>query len=158
MYLPQSQNRVLLELLPRYQGRADSLNLLYFRSAGGALAPLGSFAKLTEDAGPLTVNHSGQLPSVTISFNLKPGVALGDAVSQIQDLANRTLPDRVTTGFQGAAKAFQDSLRNMGILLMVAVMVVYIVLGILYESYVHPITILSGLPSAGFGALLTLLL
>jgi len=158
IYAPTNQYRVLLELLPKYQSRPDAINQLYFKAPDGRVAPFQSFAKLVEDAGPLAVNHSGQLPSVTISFNLKPGVALGDAVSQIQDLANRTLPDRVTTGFQGAAKAFQDSLRNMGILLMVAVMVVYIVLGILYESYVHPITILSGLPSAGFGALLTLLL
>jgi HAE1 family hydrophobic/amphiphilic exporter-1 len=157
MYLPQSQNRVLLELLPRYQGRADSLNLLYFRSAGGALAPLGSFAKLTEDAGPLTVNHSGQLPSVTISFNLRPGVALGDAVAQIQDLASRDLSATITTNFQGEAKAFQQSLRNLGILLTIAILTVYIVLGVLYESYVHPITILSGLPSAGLGALITLM-
>ena len=158
MYLPQSQNRVLLEMLPKYQTRPDSLPLLYFRSSTGRLAPLGSFATLTEDAGPLVVNHSGQLPSVTISFNLKPGVALGDAVAQIEEVASRDLPANITTTFQGTAKAFQDSLRNLGILLTVAIMVVYIVLGVLYESYVHPITILSGLPSAGFGALVTLML
>jgi len=158
IYLPTSQNRVLLELLPSYQARADLLSSLYFRSSDGHLVPLGSFARLTEDAGPLTVNHSGQLPSVTISFNLKPGVALGEAVSEIQDIALRNLSPTITTSFQGAAKAFQDSLRNLGILLTVAVMIVYIVLGVLYESYVHPITILSGLPSAGFGALITLVL
>src|SRR5581483_10667991 len=149
---------VLLEILPKYQTQPDFLSLLYFKAQDGRLAPLGSFAKLTADAGPLSVNHSGQLPSVTISFNLKPGVALGDAVSQIEELAERILPDTVTTSFQGAAKVFQDSLKDLGMLLMIAVMVVYIVLGVLYESYVHPITILSGLPSAGFGALLTLLL
>ena len=104
------------------------------------------------------VNHSGQLPSVTISFNVKPGVALGDAVSQIEELALHNLPGTITTTFQGTAKVFQDSLKNLGILLIVAIMVVYIVLGMLYESYVHPLTILSGLPSAGFGALLTLLI
>jgi len=158
IYAPNSQNRVLLELLPQYQSNPVSLPLLYFKSSDGQLAPLQSFAKFSEDAGPLTVNHSGQLPSVTISFNLKPGVSLGEAVAQIQEVATKNLPPTITTSFQGAAKAFQDSLRNLGILLMVAIMVVYIVLGVLYESYVHPITILSGLPSAGFGALLTLLL
>ena len=158
MYLPTSQNRVLLELLPQYQGRPDSLPHLYFRSTSGNLVPLTSFARLTEDAGPLTINHSGQLPSVTVSFNLKPGVALGEAVAEIKEVGERNLPATITTTFQGEAKAFQDSLRNLGILLTVAIMVVYIVLGVLYESYVHPITILSGLPSAGFGALITLLL
>ncbi len=158
IYAPNSQYKVLLEILPKYQTQPDFLSLLYFKAQDGRLAPLGSFAKLTADAGPLSVNHSGQLPSVTISFNLKPGVALGDAVSQIEELAERILPDTVTTSFQGAAKVFQDSLKDLGMLLMIAVMVVYIVLGVLYESYVHPITILSGLPSAGFGALLTLLL
>jgi len=158
MYLPNSQNRVLLELLPKFQGQRDSLPLLYFRSASGGLVPMQSFARLSEDAGPLTINHNGQLPSVTVSFNLKPGVALGDAVAQIKDVGERNLPASISTNFQGEAKAFQDSLRNLGILLMLAIMVVYIVLGVLYESYVHPITILSGLPSAGFGALLTLML
>jgi HAE1 family hydrophobic/amphiphilic exporter-1 len=157
IYSPISQNRVLLELLPEYQSHADSVTKLYFKSSDGHLVPFSSFGTLTSDAGPLTVNHSNQLPSVTLSFNLKPGVALGDAVSQIQDAAERILPATVTASFQGTAKAFQDSLRNLGILLTVAVMVVYIVLGVLYESYVHPLTILSGLPSAGFGALLTLM-
>jgi HAE1 family hydrophobic/amphiphilic exporter-1 len=157
IYSPISQNRVLLELLPEYQAHPDSVSLLYFKSTDGNLVPFQSFGKLTTDAGPLTINHSGQLPSVTLSFNLRPGVALGDAVSQLQDASERILPATVTTSFQGTAKAFQDSLRNMGILLTVAILVVYIVLGVLYESYVHPITILSGLPSAGFGALLTLL-
>ena len=158
IYAPNSQYRVLLELLPQYQMHPDSISLLYFKAPDGRLAPLESFAKLTTDAGPLSVNHSGQLPSVTLSFNLRTGVALGDAVSQIEELAAHTLPDTVSTSFQGTAKVFQDSLKNLGILLTLAILVVYIVLGVLYESYVHPITILSGLPSAGFGALLTLLL
>ncbi len=157
IYSPISQNRVLLELLPEYQSHPDSVSKLYFRSSDGHLVPFDSFGKLTYDAGPLTVNHSNQLPSVTLSFNLKPGVALGDAVTQLQDTAERVLPATITTSFQGTAKAFQDSLRNLGILLTVAIMVVYIVLGVLYESYVHPLTILSGLPAAGFGALLTLM-
>ena len=127
-------------------------------SSEDSLIPLEAFATLTTDAGPLSVNHSGQLPSVTLSFNLKPGVPLGAAVDEINDLATRSLPATIGTSFQGTAKLFQDSLRNLGILLIVALGVVYIVLGILYESYVHPLTILSGLPSAGLGALLTLLL
>ncbi len=157
IYSPNAQYRVLLELLPEYQAHADLLSQLYFRTTEGALVPLGSFATLYTDAGPLSVNHSGQLPSVTLSYNLKPGVALGDAVDQIQALT-QSLPDTISTSFQGTAKVFQDSLRNLTVLLVVAMGVVYIVLGILYESYVHPLTILSGLPSAGFGALLTLIL
>jgi len=157
IYAPTNQYRVLLEIEPKYQAFADYLSKLYFKPPQGPLVPLDAFAKLTQDAGPQSINHSGQLPSVTISFNLKPGVSLGDAVSQIQEVAARSLPATVSTSFQGAAKAFQSSLKNLGLLLTVAVMVVYIVLGVLYESFVHPLTILSGLPSAGFGALLTLL-
>jgi HAE1 family hydrophobic/amphiphilic exporter-1 len=112
---------------------------------------------MSQDAGPLSLNHSGQLPSVTISFNLNPGVALGEAVEQVQDLAARTLPARMNTSFTGTAKAFQSSLKNLSLLLIIAILVVYIVLGVLYESYVHPLTIVSGLPSAGLGALLTLI-
>ncbi len=157
IYSPNAQYRVLLELLPSYQAYPDLLSFLRFKSPDGRLIPLEAFARLKADAGPLSINHSGQLPSVTLSFNLKPGVSLGDAVSQVEALAQRTLPDTITTSFQGTAKVFQDSLRNLGILLTVAILVVYIVLGVLYESYVHPLTILSGLPSAAFGALLTLL-
>ncbi len=153
IYSPINQYRVLLELEPKYQEHPDSLNLLYLKSGDGNLVPLNSVAKIRYDAGPQTINHSGQLPSVTVSFNLKPGVSLGDAVEEISDAARQTLPANLNTSFQGTAKAFQDSLTNLGILLTVAIMVVYIVLGVLYESYVHPITILSGLPSAGFGAL-----
>ncbi|HZT30784.1 MAG TPA: efflux RND transporter permease subunit [Bryobacteraceae bacterium] len=158
IYSPINQYRVLLELEQKYQMHADALSQLYFKSTDGHLIPLNTFCRIWEDAGPQSINHSGQLPSVTISFNLKPGTSLGDAVSAMEELALNNLPDSIRTSFQGTAKAFQSSLKNMGILLLVAIMVVYIVLGVLYESYVHPITILSGLPSAGFGALLTLLL
>jgi HAE1 family hydrophobic/amphiphilic exporter-1 len=119
---------------------------------------LESVARLKTEVGPFSVSHTGQLPSVTISFNLKPGLALGDAVSSIQTLAAQTLPSTIGTSFQGAAQAFQDSLRGLGLILAAAIIVIYIVLGVLYESFTHPLTILSGLPSAGFGALLTLLL
>jgi HAE1 family hydrophobic/amphiphilic exporter-1 len=157
IYGPTSQYRVLLEMLPKFQEHEDYLSLLQFKTSTGHLVPLSTFAHMRNDAGPQTINHSGQLPSVTISFNLRPGVSLGEATSQIQDVANRTLPANMTTSFQGTAKTFLDSLNNLGLLLVIAIMVVYIVLGMLYESYVHPLTILSGLPSAGFGALLTLL-
>jgi len=158
IYAPNNQYRVLLELEPKYQEHADSLSMLYLKSADDRLVPLSSLAKISYDAGPLTINHSGQLPSVTVSFNLKPGVSLGEAVTQIGELAREILPASLQTSFQGTAKAFQDSLKNLSILLTVAIMVVYIVLGVLYESYVHPLTILSGLPAAGFGALLTLMI
>ncbi len=158
IYAPTSQYRVLLEVLPKFQTHADMLSQLFLRSNTGALVPLDSVTKRVEDAGPQSINHSGQLPSVTLSFNLKQGVALGDAVDAIQELAHETLPATITTSFTGTAKVFQDSLRNMGLLLLIAILVVYIVLGVLYESFIHPLTILSGLPSAGFGALLTLLL
>jgi HAE1 family hydrophobic/amphiphilic exporter-1 len=158
IYAPNNQYRVLLETLPEFQGDPKSLSLLYIRSGTGALAPLDTVARVTQNLGPQTINHSGQLPSVTISFNLKPGISLGGAVDTIQAAALKTLPGTVTTTFQGAAQAFQSSLKNLWMLLIVAILVVYIVLGILYESYIHPVTILSGLPSAGFGALLTLYL
>jgi HAE1 family hydrophobic/amphiphilic exporter-1 len=128
------------------------------RSSEGTLIPLDAFATLKTDAGPLSVNHSGQLPSVTLSFNLKPGYALGDAVEMIKQTAATTIPSTVTTTFQGTAQAFQDSLQGLGLILLMAIVVIYIVLGILYESFTHPLTILSGLPAAGFGALLTLLI
>jgi hydrophobic/amphiphilic exporter-1 (mainly G- bacteria), HAE1 family len=123
----------------------------------GTVVPLDTLAKTTQVIGPQTVNHKGQLPAVTISFGLKPGVALGTALSEVRKIADQTLPEGVSGEFEGAAKAFQSSLGNLAVLLLIAVMVVYIVLGILYESYIHPITILSGLPSAAFGALVTLI-
>jgi HAE1 family hydrophobic/amphiphilic exporter-1 len=158
IYAPSNQYRVILESLPAFQTQPADLSLLYIRSARGALVPLNAVARLEQVLGPQTINHSGQLPSVTISFNLKPGVSLGEAVDRVQEIAHRLLPAGITTSFQGAAQAFQTSFQNLWLLLLVAILVVYIVLGILYESYVHPITILSGLPSAGVGALATLAL
>ncbi|HYL39258.1 MAG TPA: efflux RND transporter permease subunit [Bryobacteraceae bacterium] len=158
IYAAINEYKVLLELKPQYQADPNALSLLYFKSTGGALIPLGTLAKVHQDIGPQAVNHYGQLPAVTVSFNLKPGASLGDVVAKVQALAKQTLPETISTNFQGAAKAFQNSLGNLWVLLIVAILVVYIVLGILYESYIHPITILSGLPSAGFGALVTLYL
>jgi HAE1 family hydrophobic/amphiphilic exporter-1 len=158
IYAPTNQYKVQLEMLPKYQSYADYLSLLYFKSSDNRLVPLDAVCKLRTDASPQSVNHSGQLPSVTISFNLRPGVSLGEAVEKVQEVADANLPPTVNTGFQGNAKLFQESLKNLTLLLIIAVLVVYIVLGVLYESYVHPLTILSGLPSAGFGALLTLVI
>jgi HAE1 family hydrophobic/amphiphilic exporter-1 len=158
IYAPTNQYRVVMETKPEFQANPAALSLLYIRSGGGELVPLSTVAKVTESLGPQTINHSGQLPSVTISFNLKPGTSLGDAVTRVEEVAQQVLPATISTSFQGSAQAFQTSFRNLWLLLVVAILVVYIVLGILYESYVHPITILSGLPSAGFGALLTLYL
>jgi hydrophobic/amphiphilic exporter-1 (mainly G- bacteria), HAE1 family len=156
IYGSVNEYEVLLELEPKYQGDPNALSLLYFKTPANKLVPLDTMAKISTETGPQTINHYGQLPSATISFNLKPGAALGEVVDQVQSLANRELADTISTQFQGAAKAFQSSLGNLAVLLVIAIMVVYIVLGILYESYIHPITILSGLPSAGFGALVTL--
>ncbi len=158
IYAPNNQYRVLLEMQRKYQEHTDGLDMIYLKSDTGKLVPLNAVASLKMDAGPQSIPHSGQLPSVTISFALKPGISLGQATSEIQEAARTNLPATITGTFQGTAKVFQDSMQNMGILLIVAIAVVYIVLGVLYESYVHPLTILSGLPSAGFGALLTLIL
>jgi len=158
IYTSTNQYQVILELDPRYQETPDALSLLYVRSSGGQLVPLNAVAKLNPGIGPLTVNHLGQLPSVTLSFDLKPGTSLGDAVTQIERIGRATLPVTISGTFQGSAQAFQSSLEGMGLLLALAVLVIYIVLGILYESFIHPITILSGLPAAGVGALVTLLL
>jgi len=156
IYAPNNEYRVIMELAPLYQRDPSALSLLYIRSNSGQLVPLNVVAGLTATLGPLSVNHLGQLPAVTLSFNLKPGVSLGNAVKQVDDLARANLPTTITTSFQGAAQAFESSLSGLGILLVMAILVIYIVLGILYESFIHPLTILSGLPSAGFGALLTL--
>jgi HAE1 family hydrophobic/amphiphilic exporter-1 len=155
---PNNQYWVILELLPQYQQDLSALNMLYIRSPQGALVPLAAVASVTPDVGPLSVNHSGQMPSVTLSFNLAPGASLGEAVGAVRRLANETLPSTISTGFGGTAQAFQASQQGLSFLLVLAVLVIYIVLGILYESFIHPLTILSGLPFAGFGALLTLLL
>ena len=157
IYTPSNEYWVMMELEPQFQRNPDALGLLYVRSAGGALVPLREVAELKRTVAPLTVTHLGQLPSVTLSFNLAPGVSLGDAVSRVEDVARETLPATVSTSFQGAAAAFQSSLKGMGVLLVMAILVIYLVLGILYESFIHPLTILSGLPSAGLGALATLL-
>ena len=158
IYTPNNQYWVILELLPEYQRDPSALQLLYLRSQKGTLIPLTSVASASNDVGPLSVNHSGQLPSVTLSFNLPPGVSLGEAVSEVEKAARQTLPSTISTGFSGTAQAFQASQQGLVFLLLLAVVVIYIVLGILYESFVHPFTILSGLPFAGFGALLTLLI
>jgi HAE1 family hydrophobic/amphiphilic exporter-1 len=157
IYAAVNEYKVLLELQPQYQADPRALSLLYFKSTGGTLIPLDTLAKISTDVGPQSISHYGQLNAVTVSFNLKPGAALGQVLTEVQD-ATKTLPTGVSTTLEGSAQAFQNSLGNLWLLLIVAILVVYIVLGILYESYIHPVTILSGLPSAGFGALLTLLL
>ena len=158
IYAPNNAYQVILELLPEYMANPDSLNLLYVRSSNGQLVPLSTLAKFKTTFGPMAVNHSGQLPSVTIAFNTKPDYSLGQAVNDINALAKQTLPSGVSTSFQGTAQAFQSSFQGLGVLLIIAIAVIYMVLGILYESFIHPITILSALPFAGFGALLTLML
>jgi len=158
IYTPTNDYQVLMELLPRYQMDPAALHLLYIRSGVGKLVPLDAVTKPHNTVGPLSVTHLGQLPSVTLSFNLAPGVSLGDAVDRIETAARETLPDDIRTSFQGVAAAFQSSLQGMGLLLVMAILVIYMVLGILYESFIHPLTILSGLPSAGLGALATLLI
>jgi HAE1 family hydrophobic/amphiphilic exporter-1 len=157
IYAPNNQYQVILQAASEFQSDPAAMSLLYVRSSSGNLVPLDAVARLKTNTGPLTVSHTGQLPSVTISFNLKPGYALGDAVDAVQSTAAAMLPATIATSFQGAAQAFQDSLQGLGLILVMAIVVIYIVLGILYESFTHPLTILSGLPSAGFGALLTLL-
>ena len=155
---PNNQYQVILELPAEYQATPAALSLLYIRSSSGKLVPIESVARLKQSAGPTTINHSGQLPSVTISFNLSPDASIGDAVKQIDTLARTIIPPTISTNFQGTAQAFRDSLSGMGMLLFLAIVVIYMVLAILYENFYHPITILSALPFAGFGALLTLLI
>jgi hydrophobic/amphiphilic exporter-1 (mainly G- bacteria), HAE1 family len=159
IYTPSDTYYVEMELLPKYQRSPDALGMLYVRSlTTGRLVPLSDVAQFSTSLGPLLISHFGQLPAVTVAFNLAPGVALGEAVSRVQELASQVLPATITTTFQGTAAAFQSSLGGMGLLLAMAVLVIYMVLGILYESFIHPITILSGLPSAALGALATLML
>jgi len=148
---------VILELDPKYMSDPSALGLLYVRSSAGTLVPLNSVAKLSRSVGPMSISHLGQLPAVTISFNLGPGFSLGTAVEQIRKLQDELhLPASVTPTFQGTAQVFQSSQKGLLVLLVISILVIYLILGILYESFIHPITILSGLPSAGFGALLTL--
>jgi len=158
IFKPNNDYQVILELLPEYQRNPASVNLLYIHATGGKLVPIAAVTKLRNTVGPLSVTHYGQLPSVTYSFNTVPGVSLGDAVERVNDAAQEFLPPNIRTIFQGTAAAFQSSLKGMGLLLVMAILVIYLVLGILYESFIHPLTILSGLPSAGAGALLTLLI
>jgi HAE1 family hydrophobic/amphiphilic exporter-1 len=155
---PTNQYQVILELLPEFQSDPSTLAMLYIRSSSGKLVPLNVVTKPSVATGPLLVNHLGQLPAVTISFNLRPGVSLSEAVTLVDKAAKATLPASVTTSFQGAAQAFQSSTQGLFLLLILAVLVIYIVLGVLYESFIHPLTILSGLPAAGVGALVTLLI
>ncbi|HEY6008062.1 MAG TPA: efflux RND transporter permease subunit, partial [Geobacteraceae bacterium] len=157
IYSPNNQYQVIMELQPQYQTEPTALGLLYVRSNTGEQVPLASLATLTPGLGPLSVNHLGQITAVTISFNLKPGVPLGDAVTAIEKTA-RELPSSITAGFQGTAQVYKASTKGLALLLILSILVIYIVLGILYESFIHPITILSGLPSAAVGALLTLML
>jgi HAE1 family hydrophobic/amphiphilic exporter-1 len=159
IYGSVNQYWVILEVLPEAQRDPSALSKLYVRSSTGTLVPLQAVARLERGVGPLTVNHFGQLPAVTISFNLAPGQPLGTAVTDVQALLQELqLPATLTANFQGQAQVFQASLRGLGLLLLMSVLVIYLILGILYESFIHPITILSGLPSAGLGALLTLML
>ncbi len=157
IYTPTDQYRVILEAGDRFKRESLDLDRLYVRSSTtGRLVALNTVATITQKVGPLTVQHLGQLPAVTLSFDLGAGVSLGDILPQIQQTAAGALDAQISTAFQGTAQAFQSSLGNLGFLLLMAVLIIYLVLGILYESFVHPLTILSGLPSAGFGALLTL--
>ncbi|MEK6698164.1 MAG: efflux RND transporter permease subunit [Nitrospirota bacterium] len=158
IYAPNNQYRVLMELEPEYQQDPASLSLLYIRSSDNQLVPLRTVSMLSQSMGPLSVNHLGQLPAVTLSFNTRPGVSLGTAMDAVNKAARDTLPASITTSFQGTAQAFEESMQGLGMLLLAATLVIYIVLGILYESFIHPLTILSALPFAGFGALVTLLI
>jgi HAE1 family hydrophobic/amphiphilic exporter-1 len=159
IYTPANDYQVILESMPEYRASADDLNRLYLKTTNGTTVPLSAVTRFAPSVGPLQINHQGQQPAVTISFNLQPGFALGQAVEAIQQLErDENLPATITTGFQGTAQVFQDSLRGQGVLILAAIFAAYVVLGILYESFIHPITIISGLPSAGIGAILTLML
>jgi len=158
IYAPNNQYKVIMELQPQFQLDPSALGMLYVHAKTGQLVPLSSVASFRKEVGPLTVNHLGQSPAVTLSFNLKPGVSLGDAINTVNHQAKQILPATITTTLQGTAQAFQSSFAGLGLLLLMAILVIYIVLGILYESLIHPLTILSGLPSAGVGALATLML
>ena len=157
IFTATNQYWVILELDPKYQTDPEALSMLYMRSSAGTLVPLKAVAKLTYGVGPMTVNHLGQLPAVTFSFDLRPDVALSEAIDSVKKAAlELQVPATLTASFTGTAQAFQASLQGMGILLVVSIVLIYLVLGILYESFIHPLTILSGLPTAGLGAVLTL--
>jgi HAE1 family hydrophobic/amphiphilic exporter-1 len=158
IYTPTNDYQVIMEYLPEWQSDARALLPIHIRSSTGKLVALVNLTKPRNTVGPLYINHYGQLPAITVSFNLQPGVSLGDAVDRVEQASRETLPATIRTMFQGTAAAFQSSLTGMGTLLVMAILVIYMVLGILYESFIHPLTILSGLPSAGVGALATLLI
>src|SRR5215831_2066368 len=158
IYMPTNEYQVILEAKPEFQSDPTALGRLYIHASNGRLVPLSAVASFSQTVGPSQVNHFGEMPATTISFNLKPGVSLSQATTEIQRVARQNLPATITTTFQGSAQVFQQSLQNLTLLLLVAVLVIYLVLGILYESFIHPLTILSGLPSAGLGALLTLMI
>ena len=156
IYTPTNQYYVIMEVAPEFQRDRSALSLIYLPARNGRLVPLDTVAMLRPDVGPLSVNHLGQVPAVTLSFNLRPGVALSEATTAINAIAGRDLPPTISYSFVGAAQAFASSNKGLGLLLIMAVLVIYIVLGILYEDFIHPLTILSGLPAASFGALFTL--
>ena len=158
IYTPNNQFYVILELKPEYQRDPSAFSILYVRSPKGQSVPLSAIANITQNVGPLTVTHLAQLPSATISFDTLPGVSLSQATEAIKQAAQEILPSTITTSFQGSAQVFNQSFGDLGWLLLVSIVVIYLILGILYEDFIHPLTILSGLPSAGFGALLTLLI
>ena len=158
IYAPDNQYKVLIELMPEYQVDPDSLTMLYVRSGTGQLVPLSDIVKVKQEPGPMSINHTGQLLSVTISFNLKPGAALDRVMAQIEEKLNPGMPSSMSASFQGTAKVFIDSFKGMQWLLIITIVVIYLILGILYEDFFHPITILTALPFAGFGALVTLMI
>ena len=158
IYTATNEYWVVMELLPEYQQDVDALGKLWVRSSRGPLVPLSTVAKFQYGVGPVTVNHSGQLPSVTVSFNLAPGMSIGTAVKQVEDVAKEVLPSTVAASFSGMAEAFVSTQQGLLILMLLAVFVIYVILGVLYESFIHPITILTGLPFTAFGALVTLIL
>ncbi|HZE09290.1 MAG TPA: efflux RND transporter permease subunit [Gemmatimonadaceae bacterium] len=157
IYTPNNQYEVVMGLLPQFQQDVNALRMLYVRSSKGDLVPLSAVSNIVQNVGPLSITHSGQLPAVTLSFNTKEGVALGEATAAVQAAVASTVPSTVTTSFSGTAQAFQASQQGLMALLILAIFVIYMVLGILYESFIHPATILTGLPFAAFGALLALL-
>jgi multidrug efflux pump len=159
IFTQQNQYHVVLEVAPKFQRNPASLGNIYVKSSNGSQVPLSAFTHFEEKPTPLVISHQGQFPAVTISFNLAPGKSIGDAVTAVNKAkAELNMPPSVNAEFQGSARAFEASLENEPLLILAALIVVYIVLGVLYESYIHPITILSTLPSAGVGAILALLL
>ena len=159
IYMPSNDYQIILEVQPQFRVDPSDLSKLYMKTASGQTIPLDAVARLVPTVGPLQINHQGQQPAVTISFNLAPGNSLGYAVDKITELEqNSSPPPTIATGFSGTAQVFQDSLRGQGVLILAAVFAAFVILGILYESFIHPITIISGLPSAGIGAILTLTL